>query len=67
MKNFRRNKNRRRRGFLAFEWMLLLTVLVIGIVGGLATVRNAIIAEMDDLATAILSLHDPAPDSDTDD
>jgi Flp pilus assembly pilin Flp len=37
-------------GVLAFEWTLLLTLLVIGIVGGVAAARDAIIDEFGDTA-----------------
>lgn len=50
----RRNK---RRGMLTLEWILLITVLVIGIIGGLGAVRNAIVSELVDLAEAIQSLN----------
>ena len=43
-------------GVLTFEWILLLTVLVIGIVGGLSAVRDAVISELGDVAEAITSL-----------
>jgi Flp pilus assembly pilin Flp len=43
-------------GVLTFEWILLVTVLVIGIVGGLTTVRDAVIAELADVAMAMISL-----------
>ena len=43
-------------GFLAFEWVLLVTLLVIGIVAGLAAVRDAIIDELGDVAQAMLAL-----------
>ena len=49
----------RRRGLITFEWLLLVTLLVIGIVGGLASVRNAIIEELNELVTTIQNLHDP--------
>jgi Flp pilus assembly pilin Flp len=39
-------------GVLSFEWTLLLTLLTIGIVGGLAAARDAIIDELGDLAEA---------------
>lgn len=39
-------------GVLSFEWTLLLTLLVIGIVGGLAAARDAIIDELGDIAEA---------------
>lgn len=50
---------RRRRGLLTFEWLLLITVVVIGIVGGLAVVRNSLIDELCDLALAIDALYEP--------
>ncbi len=43
-------------GVLTFEWILLLTLLTIGIVSGLSTVRDAIISELGDVAQAIMSL-----------
>ena len=43
-------------GVLTFEWILLITVLVIGIVGGLSAVRDALISELGDVAEAMISL-----------
>jgi hypothetical protein len=43
-------------GVLTFEWVLLLTVLVIGIVAGLAGTRDAIIDELGDVAEAVVSI-----------
>jgi Flp pilus assembly pilin Flp len=43
-------------GVLAFEWVLLLTLLVIGIVGGVTAARDAIIDELGDAAEAMLAL-----------
>ena len=43
-------------GVLSFEWVLLVTLLTIGIVGGLAAARDAIIDELGDVAQAMLSL-----------
>jgi Flp pilus assembly pilin Flp len=43
-------------GVLTFEWILLITVLVIGIVGGLSAVRDALITELGDVAAAMISL-----------
>ena len=43
-------------GVLTFEWILLVTLLVIGIVGGVAAVRDAIIDELGDVAQAMLTL-----------
>jgi Flp pilus assembly pilin Flp len=67
-------------GVLSFEWVLLVTLLTIGIVGGLAAARDAIIDEWGDVAQAMLALdqsytiafpllvvvHDPAVSSASD-
>ena len=47
----------KRRGALTLEWVLLVTVIVIGIIGGLGAVRNATNGELLDLAEAIESLN----------
>ena len=43
-------------GFLTFEWILLISLLVIGIVGGVASVRDSIIDELGDVAQAMLAV-----------
>ncbi|MDX1943894.1 MAG: hypothetical protein SFU86_00690 [Pirellulaceae bacterium] len=43
-------------GFLSFEWVLLVTLLTIGIVSGLSAARDAIIDELGDVAQAMLAL-----------
>lgn len=43
-------------GVLSFEWTLLLTLLALGIVGGLAATRDAVIDEFGDVAQAMLAL-----------
>ena len=48
-----KRKRQSRRGVLSLEWILLITVLVVGIIGGLGAVRNAMISELQDLAEAI--------------
>ncbi len=48
-----RKRRCRRRGMLTFEWILLISLLVIGIIGGLAAVRNALICELNDLTGCI--------------
>lgn len=67
-------------GVLSFEWVLLVTLLTIGIVSGLAGARDAIIDELGDVAQAMLALdqsytiqfpllvivHDPAVSSASD-
>jgi hypothetical protein len=43
-------------GVLSFEWVLVTTLLVISVVGGLAAARDAIIDELGDAAQAMLAL-----------
>jgi len=51
-----RNNRRKRRGVLTFEWILLISLLVIGIIGGLSAVRNALLCELQDLETCIQAI-----------
>ena len=44
-------------GLLTFEWMLLFTVLLIGIIGGVASIRNATNVESAEAANAIAALN----------
>jgi hypothetical protein len=50
------SRRRQRRGILTLEWILIITVLVIGVIGGIGLVRNAIVEEMADMAASIQSL-----------
>ncbi|MCA9102109.1 MAG: hypothetical protein R3C10_05430 [Pirellulales bacterium] len=43
-------------GVLTFEWILLITLLTIGVVGGLSAVRDAMLDELGDVAEAMVSL-----------
>lgn len=43
-------------GSVAFEWVLLFTLLTIGIVSGLTAARDAIVDEFGDVAEAMLAL-----------
>ena len=43
-------------GVLSFEWVLLVTLLTIGIVSGISAARDAIIDELGDVAQAMLAL-----------
>ncbi|MEZ6070307.1 MAG: hypothetical protein R3C10_08510 [Pirellulales bacterium] len=52
VRRFRRD----RRGLLTFEWILLISLLVIGVIGGLGAVRNALICELVELANCIESI-----------
>jgi hypothetical protein len=45
-------------GVLSFEWTLIVTLLVIGVVAGLSAARDAIIDELGDAAQAMLALDD---------
>lgn len=44
-------------GVLTFEWILLITLLVIGIVGGLAVIRDAYVIEAAETAEAMMALN----------
>ncbi len=44
-------------GILTFEWILLLTLLVIGVIGGIAAIRDAIMVECLNVAGAIASVN----------
>ncbi len=43
-------------GVLTFEWILLITVLVIGIVGGLSAGRDGLITELGDVTGAVMHI-----------
>lgn len=43
-------------GVLSFEWVLLTTLLVLGVVAGLTAARDAVIDELGDAAQAMLCL-----------
>jgi Flp pilus assembly pilin Flp len=43
-------------GVLSFEWTMIVTLLCLGIVGGLAAARDAVIDELGDVAQAMLAL-----------
>ena len=49
-------KARQRRGALTLEWVLLVTVLIIGTVGGVAAVRNALILEYKEMIESICKM-----------
>ena len=52
----KRNRHHRRRGMLTLEWILLCTVIVIGTVGGIAAVRNALILEYREMIDTICEM-----------
>jgi Flp pilus assembly pilin Flp len=43
-------------GVLSFEWVLLTTLLVVGVVGGVVAARDAVIDELGDVAQGMLAL-----------
>ena len=43
-------------GVLTFEWILLLTLLVIGVIGGVAGIRDAILHECQGVVGAMIAL-----------
>lgn len=43
-------------GVLSFEWILLVSVVVIGIVGGISSVRDAVISELGDVAAGVVAV-----------
>ena len=47
---------RKRSGVLTFEWILLVSLLVIGVIGGISAVRNSLLCELDDLSQCISSI-----------
>ena len=55
--HLRSGRRHSRRGVLTFEWILLISLLVIGVIGGLSAVRDALICELKDLASCISSLN----------
>ncbi|MFN9035797.1 MAG: hypothetical protein ACK5YO_05860 [Planctomyces sp.] len=49
----RPGERRGRRGAVTVEYLLLVTLVGIGVLVGLAAVRNALVQELDDVASAI--------------
>ena len=56
MKFFLQRLWREEDGVLSFEWTLLTSLLTVGVVSGIASVRDAAIDEMGDLAQAMIAL-----------
>ncbi|MFM8475187.1 MAG: hypothetical protein ACKOEO_05255 [Planctomycetaceae bacterium] len=46
----------KRRGVVTAEYLLLVTLIGIGVLVGLAALRNAIVAELNDCATAVKNI-----------
>ena len=47
---------REQEGVLTFEWILLLTLLVVGVVAGLSATRDSLLDELGDVTQAMLAL-----------
>lgn len=45
---------KKKKGVITFEWILLFSLLVIGIIGAIASIRDALILESAEVADAIL-------------
>lgn len=56
MKSFLNRVWKEDEGVLTFEWILLVTLLTIGVVGGISAVRDAILTELGDVSEAMISL-----------
>ena len=56
MKSYIKQAWKEEDGVLTFEWVLLVTLLTIGVVSGIAGARDAIIDELGDVAQAMLAL-----------
>ena len=56
MKSFLKRVWCEEEGVLTFEWVLLITVVTIGIIGGYSAMRDAVIDEMGDLADAVIAV-----------
>lgn len=53
MKNRQPTRRRKRRGSLTFEWIVLVTVIGIGVLGALGVVRNQLVDEFSELVDTI--------------
>jgi hypothetical protein len=49
-------KAKKRRGTIALEWIILVTVIIIGTIGAVAMVRNALIEEYVEILDTICQL-----------
>ncbi|MBN2577847.1 MAG: hypothetical protein JXB10_02565 [Pirellulales bacterium] len=50
-------RRKARRGVLTFEWILMVTLLVIGLIGGLAALRNVLLDQLYDLENAVEAMN----------
>ena len=52
--------NKNRRGALAFEWIVIVTLLVIGMISGLGALRNSILSKVVDVTASVDKLNTAA-------
>ena len=52
-----------RRGALAFEWIVIVTLLVIGMISGLGALRNSILSKVVDVTESVNNLNTAADGS----
>ena len=52
-----------RRGALAFEWIVIVTLLVIGMISGLGALRNSILSKVADVTESVDKLNMAASDN----
>ncbi|MDO4628698.1 MAG: hypothetical protein Q4C70_05905 [Planctomycetia bacterium] len=55
-----KNNTAKRKGSLSFEWIVITTLLVIGMISGLGALRNAVVLKLDDLTESVKNLNTAA-------
>lgn len=50
-------KAQKRTGSLSFEWIVITTLLVIGLISGLGALRNAVVDKLGDLTESVEELN----------
>jgi hypothetical protein len=51
-----RSHRRKRRGMITLEWIILVTVIIIGTIGAVAVVRNALLEEYVEILDTICQM-----------
>lgn len=55
-----KNKSQKKHGSISFEWIVITTLLVIGLISALGALRNSIVEKLDDLTTSVENLNTAA-------
>lgn len=55
-----KNKSQKKHGSISFEWIVITTLLVIGLISGFGALRNSIVEKLDDLTTSVENLNTAA-------